>query len=168
MTTAFKTTVLGADGVTEIDVTEETTMQPSALAMAVGALCRPGGLTPENQRRVEEAILAPRCLSPEAERAQAIRLAREARAIAGDARDIAQRRYDEANLAVLDLTGESPLYANCLRARLEGDEDAIRAARVEFYADDFLRSHTPPPVDVADAVTARVAELRNERENAKH
>jgi hypothetical protein len=202
------------------DLTEETTMQPSALAMAVGALCRPGGLTHENQRRVEEAILAPRrpsiaqpgryrltadvvtrnltatatlpagteidvtqvdpasgkvigyplldwtrwdlpvvpVLSPEAERQQAIRLAREALAQA-------ERRVMECEVALYEAEGRGDApYARMRRAQLDGDAAADRAASIEFWADAHEQNGTHPPPSLADAVTTLIAKRRMERE----
>jgi hypothetical protein len=175
------------------DPTEETTMQPSALAMAVGALCRPGGMTAENQRRVEEAILAPRMngglgpfsagsvdrpqaltddgrevrltyssgaprLSPEAERQQAIRLARENL-------HLAERRVMECEVALYEAEGRGDApYARMRRAQLDGDATAEAAATVEFYADLHETNGTHPPPSLADAVTTLIAKRRIERE----
>jgi hypothetical protein len=224
------------------DLTEETTMQPSALAMAVGELCRPGGLTEENRARVEEAILAPRrdgniagartCLcgkrtlvgysayldgpgetlhlrrkceiEPEraprlfqegksctcavygeagsgdpracafcggdmhtrkiadqakakAEREQAIRLAREALALA-------ERRVMECEVALYEAEGRGDApYARMRRAQLDGDAAADRAASIEFWADAHETNGTPPPPSLADAVTTLIAKRRTER-----
>jgi hypothetical protein len=196
------------------DPTEETTMQPSALAMAVGALCRPGGLTPENQRRVEEAILAPRTvdrsaadafhdhldvckqcrenpfslcrvglplltatmakpaprLSPEAEREQAIRLAREAYEAAEARRRLADRETMEAELALREIDGrEGEVHTRYLRAYLAGDKAGVHAARVTGAAENFIKYGWRPSDDLnADEVTAEVDRIRTERENAKH
>jgi hypothetical protein len=148
---------LGRDVEVPNDLTEETTMQPSALAMAVGDLCRPGGLTPENQRRVEEAILAPRRVSPEAERQQAIRLAREALAQA-------ERRVMECEVALYEAEGRGDApYARMRRAQLDGDAAADRAASIEFWADAHEQNGTHPPPSLADAVTTLIAKRRTER-----
>jgi hypothetical protein len=193
------------------DPTEETTMQPSALAMAVGALCRPGGLTPENQRRVEEAILAPRTvdrsaadafhdhldvckqcrenpfslcrvglplltatmakpaprLSPEAEREQAIRLAREAYEAAREKRQAAGREETEREIAWRELTGESPIYLALLRAQLWGTPAEYRACQVEFWADISAagRDLRAMPDDLRADVAERAAAMKTEREH---
>lgn len=104
----------------------------------------------------------------EAEKTTALRLAREALSLASREMDMASRRFYEADLAVMELTGETPYYAALLRARYSGDEAAHRSARIEFYADLFLSSGTRPPDDISYEVTERVAALLLERENAKH
>jgi hypothetical protein len=185
--------------------------EPSVLAVAVGDLCRPGGLTEENRRRVEEAILAPRTvdrsaadafhdhldvckqcrenpfslcrvglplltatmakpaprLSPEAERRQAIRLAREAYESAEARRRLADRETMEAELALRELDGrEGETHTRYLRAYLAGDAEGVRAARNTAAAENFIKYGWRPSDDLnADEVTAEVCRLRAEREH---
>jgi hypothetical protein len=101
----------------------------------------------------------PEWLPLETEREQAIRLAREAL-------KQAERHRDECDLALRELTGDGPLYAAILKARLAGDEAAESAAEIEFYADLFVRSGVMAPAWVdADRLTEAVARLRLEREH---
>jgi hypothetical protein len=111
-----------------------------------------------------------RPLSPEAERQQAIRLAREAYEAAEARRRLADRETMEAELALREIDGrEGEVHTRYLRAYLAGDKAGVHAARVTGAAENFIKYGWRPSDDLnADEVTAEVDRIRTERENAKH